>query len=287
MVIAIFIAYKPDLCQINRAVQSLLDQVDFTIVIDNSPLSSLCFKSDKLIIEVFNTNIGIAAAQNVGLRKAMDLGADFVILSDQDSVYPSDYVSSMLTAFDRFPNACAVVPKFINTLKRAADGFTAIRPFFFQHFFPHSGLHEVLQAIASGKVIKVSSLDAIGFMSEDLFIDWVDFEWCWRARSKGFSIIGNSDVVIQHQLGDTAIDIGFREITLRTPIRHYFIVRNAVYLALYCTNLDLGHRSNLFLKSLQYLFCYPVLTRPHLTHLKAVTVGLWHGVIKRLGKYEL
>ena len=26
----------------------------------------------------------------------------------------------------------------------------------------------------------------VGLMDESLFIDWVDFEWCWRAKSKGY-----------------------------------------------------------------------------------------------------
>jgi len=48
-------------------------------------------------------------------------------------------------------------------------------------------------------------------MNEDLFIDWVDFEWCWRARKKGYKIIGNANVVITHQLGDAAVTIGRKD----------------------------------------------------------------------------
>lgn len=44
-------------------------------------------------------------------------------------------------------------------------------------------------------------------MNERFIIDWVDFEWCWRAREKGYQIIGNANVLITRQLGDAAATI--------------------------------------------------------------------------------
>ena len=287
MIIAVYVTYNPNIPLLERAIESLIEQVDYAIVVDNSPQSTLELRNDKVFIEALENNIGIAAAQNIGIRKAIALGAEYVVLSDQDTVYPDYYVALMLPVFKQFSKSCVAVPKFLDSKKKGVDGFFAINPVIFQQFIPSSGKHEIFQAIASGKVIKTSLLNKIGLMNEDLYIDWVDFEWCWRARSKGFQIIGNADVVIQHQLGDMSKDLGFREVNLRSAIRHYYITRNAFYLALYCQDLDLGHRINLFFKSFRYIVGYPVLSKPHSKHLKAVLVGFWHGITKKLGKYDL
>jgi len=285
MIVAVIVAYNPNLPLLERSFQSLLEQVDYLIVVDNSPQSMLS-SNGKVSVERLGCNIGIAAAQNIGIRKAIEFGAEYILLSDQDTVYPDNYVSAMLPVFGLFPSACVIVPRFMDVIKKGADGFYLDRPVLFKKFYPLSGKHKVFQAIASGKVLKVSSLDKIGLMNEDLFIDWVDFEWCWRARSKGFEIVGNADVVIQHLLGDVSKDLGFREVNLRSPARHYYITRNAFYLALYSRDLDLGHRVNLFFKSFRYIVGFPLLARPFSENFKAVLAGFWHGITARLGKFE-
>jgi rhamnosyltransferase len=193
----------------------------------------------------------------------------------------------MLPVFKQFPDVCLVVPRFLDVLKKTENGFISNKSIFFHQFLPYSGKHEILQAIASGKVLKVSTLDKIGLMNEELFIDWVDLEWCWRARARGFKIIGNADVIIKHQLGEISIDLFFREVNLRSPMRHYYITRNAFYLALHSRDLDLSHRIILFIKSFRYIAGYPLLSKPHLVHLKAVLYGFYHGIVARLGRYDL
>lgn len=290
MLVSIFVIYNPDIDHLTKAVESVIKQVDRVMIIDNSPepfTNFPHFDSKNIDIQHLKENIGIAAAQNIGIKKAIGLGAEFILLSDQDTIYPSNYVSLMLPVFNKYDDTCVVVPKFVDSNKTNTDGFISLDSIFFKQFFPKSGQYPILQAIASGKILKVSTLEEIGLMNESLFIDWVDLEWCWRARANGFQVIGNADVVIQHQLGDLSKDIGFREVNLRSPIRHYYITRNAFYLALYSKDLDVGRRIVLFFKSLRYLVGYPLLSKPHFVHLKAVFIGFWHGVTSKLGKYEL
>jgi rhamnosyltransferase len=208
------------------------------------------------------------------------------MLSDQDTIYPNNYISDMLKIFDIYDNVGAIAPRFIDGMKKSSDGFISITPIIFKQFFPVSGKHEVMQAIASGKILNAKYLNNIGLMDENLFLDWVDLEWCWRARKKGYKIIGNADVIIEHQLGDSSKDLGFREVNLRSPMRHYYITRNAFHLALRDKSLDLPHRIILFFKSFRYIIGYPVLSKPHLKHLKYVLLGFYHGLLGILGKYN-
>ena len=145
---------------------------------------------------------------------------------------------------------------------------------------------EVEKTLSSGFFYSREVIEKIGLKNEDLFIDLVDWEWCWRARKKGYKIIGNADVIIEHQLGDSSKDLGFREVNLRSPMRHYYITRNAFHLALRDKSLDILHRITLFFKSFRYIIGYPLLSKPHLTHLKYVMLGFWHGIVGKLGKLE-
>ncbi|HOR94725.1 MAG TPA: glycosyltransferase family 2 protein [Spirochaetota bacterium] len=233
-----------------------------------------------------NDNKGIAYAQNIGIKRALKEGADFIMLSDQDTIYPKNYVKDMVEVFMVNEKVCAVAPKFFDKIKNSSDGFISVKPIIFKQFFPESGKHEIMQAIASGKIIRAKYLHDIGLMKEELFIDWVDLEWCWRALNKGYKIIGNADVVIHHSLGDTSINVGFRKVNLRNPIRHYYITRNAFYLAIYSRDLDFLHRIVLFFKSFRYIIGYPLLDKPKLKNLKYVLLGFFHGITKRLGKYD-
>lgn len=288
--IAVMVTYNPDQTLLANVVGSLAAQVNRCIVVDNSPypnesLEYLPFPNLQII--PLGENTGIAYAQNIGIRKALENGADYILLSDQDTLFPANYVESMLASFPKNQPIATMAPLFKDINQRTANtGFIQNSLLGFKKIHPTEGLHDVLQTIASGLILNTHHLSDIGLMDEPLFIDWVDLEWCWRARSKGYKILGNADVTITHQLGDTATDIGFREVNLRSPLRHYYITRNAFHLALRCSHLSRIQRIVLFLKSFRYLIGYPVLSKPHLTHLRYVLLGFWHGIIGRLGKLQ-
>jgi len=285
----IYVTYNANTELLSKSINSIVFQADKVIIVDNTPNKDEkleIFRNNNLEIIYLEDNYGIAKAQNIGIKKALDENYDYVMLSDQDTIYPNNYINNMIKIFDSYDNVCAIAPKFIDSMKKSYDGFISITPIIFKQFFPISGKHEVMQVIASGTIINAKYLNNIGLMDEKLFIDWVDLEWCWRARKKGYKIIGNADVIIEHQLGDSSKDLGFREVNLRSPMRHYYITRNAFHLALRDKSLDILHRITLFFKSFRYIIGYPLLSKPHLTHLKYVMLGFWHGIVGKLGKLE-
>lgn len=284
----ILITYNPNIGLLENCIKSICNDVRNIYVLDNG---SNNFEFDKTIDNVkfikLQENMGIAYAQNIGMKEALKNNAEYILLSDQDTVYPENYINNMLKTFSSNNDICAITPLFKDANgKKTNDGFYKKSFWFAKQFFPDSGNYEVFQTIASGKIIKTPCLNTIGLMDENLFIDWVDYEWCWRARKKGYKIIGNANVIIEHQLGDSSKDVGFREVNLRSPIRHYYITRNAFHLALRDKSLDILHRITLFFKSFRYIIGYPILSKPHLTHLKYVLLGFWHGITGKLGKLK-
>ncbi|EHQ56723.1 putative glycosyltransferase [gamma proteobacterium HIMB55] len=289
MIAGVLVSYEPEAQTLNGTFASLLPQLDHLFLVDNGssidPADLLDLKGEEtLTIIRFDENLGIAAAQNVGVAAAREMGADFVVLSDQDTVYPQGAISQLIDVFERWPKAAAVVPLFNDVNKSSSDGFILENSYLFSPTPVAGGEHSLLQAIASGKVIRLSTLEDIGAMDEDLFIDWVDLEWCWRARHRGYQVIGSGDVEVNHSLGDVSRNIGYREVNLRSPLRHYYITRNAFALALRTPYLSIVMRCILFVRSLRYPFAFPILSPPRWRNLRAVTAGIMDALLGRRGK---
>jgi rhamnosyltransferase len=288
---AVLVTYYPNQEMLISTIESIITQVRKLYIIDNTSSRDISLKNfhyDNLEIVYLDENMGIAYAQNVGIRQALANEADYVLLSDQDTCYPTNYINHMLLPhIDSDLSIAVIAPRFNDITSCSTEGvFYSESSWLYSKFHPKKGIHPLFQTIASGMIIRTSTLKDIGLMNERLFIDWVDFEWCWRARKKGYIIMGNADVIITHQLGESSVNIGVRKINLRTPIRHYYITRNAFFLALHTTSLNKIQRLVLFLKSFRYLIGYPLFSKPHLTHLKYVLLGFWHGIIGKLGKFS-
>jgi rhamnosyltransferase len=89
------------------------------------------------------------------------------------------------------------------------------------------------QLIASGCLIPAEVLLSVGVMNEHLFIDKVDTEWCLRAKSRGFTLLGVPTAHLNHRLGEGQARLWFirwRALPLHSPPRYYFMFRNAFLL---------------------------------------------------------
>ena len=84
--------------------------------------------------------------------------------------------------------------------------------------------------ITSGSMIPIDVLDDVGPMLKELFIDFVDIEWCLRARQKCYQIVAINKVKINHYLGDYAKNVMGQYYPIHSPLRMYYYFRNAMYL---------------------------------------------------------
>jgi len=284
----VLVTYNPEKEGLVALLQSIEKQVQNIFIVDNTPNRASCLegiKRDNISILYLEENRGIAYAQNIGINKALGNKSDYIMLSDQDTSYPVNYVKNMLESFKCQSKIAAVAPLFKDTNQvKANEGFHVKRLVGSKRIYPTEGLHDVFQVIASGKIIDSKYLGDIGLMDENLFIDCVDLEWCWRARKKGYKIIGNANVVVTHTLGDLVVRAGFKDVSLRSPIRHYYMTRNSFYLALYNGSLNAVDRIVLFLRAFRFVIGFPIISTPHLVHLKYVFLGFCHGIIGKVGK---
>ena len=107
-------------------------------------------------------------------------------------------------------------------------------------------------ALSSGNLLNLEAYTHIKGFNEELFIDWVDMDYCFRLRLENFYIIELGDCVLTHQLGETVeIKLLGKHICFVTnhpATRCYYQTRNALLLSKYYF-LKWPSKSFLFVKS--------------------------------------
>lgn len=291
-VTCILVTFNPEPKKLERSIGSILANGVHLIVVDNgSTLYKLPEFSGggSVSITWLGDNRGIAFAQNYGIKLALERGAQFIWLSDQDSFYEPAFALKMLQGFEQaaelgYAKVAAIAPSFYDTNRGAVQPVVKFAPFT-SKFMPRSGLNRVSHVIASGMFIPAAVFAEIGLKRDDLFIDWVDMEWCWRAHMRyGYDIYVNGAVQMTHSLGDCHVELFGRKLILRSPFRHYFMVRNAIAIALYSEYLVFPVRLELFFKALVWMVLFPLLApTKRLEHFRSTMTGFIQGVFNRLG----
>ncbi|HRT84523.1 MAG TPA: glycosyltransferase family 2 protein [Bacteroidales bacterium] len=293
---AIIVTYLPEKVLLDKCIGSISRQVDKVIVVDNTPANMI---SDwyNLFAEGFNVewillnkNCGIAYAQNLGIRMAIDEGVDFIILSDQDTVFPENYTSSMLQFYKSSPRRdriAAIAPVFRDINKGKIEPRIYFDGVFVKKDYSVKNCICVANVISSGMFVPTNVFKVIGYNNERLFIDWVDTEWCWRAIRKGFEIIQVPDVVINHRLGNFARKVLWKEIPVHTSsIRRYFRLRNAIYL-LFFEDLSFGMKLNLIHRIVVMIPLHLVVSKNKEGECLFILTAIRDGLTKRMGGREI
>lgn len=247
-VLAVVVAYRPEPGPLRDLLEALAAQVDEILVVDNTPgdtgARTLARSIDDVAAGIpvatwqMGGNHGIAAAQNVGIRKALAEGFDYVLLSDQDSVPQPGMVDALVECcVERSaagPVGC-VAPAYHDRSTGQAFAFQVMRPgaLFYQSLPAHLAVPsaEIVTTISSGSLIPRSSLESVGDMHEDFFIDHVDTEWCHRARAAGRRNYGTALARLEHTLGGEPFRVWYGRWRLHSeypPSRLYYRFRNFV-----------------------------------------------------------
>lgn len=233
-VVCVMVTYNPDAEKILSVCKSVYDSVQSLVIVKNSPeeLSEEILSFPNIFVIQLSRNFGIAYAQNRGIEYATENGADWVLLSDQDTVYPKGYVSKMLeiSRRDNLKNIGTLTPIFFDEVKcdYAKIMISKTKSRAVRH--GDGKIYEIAHNISSGTLIPVSVFDKCGVMDENLYIDFVDHEYCWRVQKYGLKNYLISDVVIRHQLGDRMERRFGMRIVYRSLFRFYYIIRNGCYL---------------------------------------------------------
>lgn len=285
MIGATVVLYKPDTDITFVLLASLLAQVDVLCVIDNSPTATpLNITHEKLHYYHFPENIGIAAAQNKGLAVLQAHKCEYGLLLDQDSTVANDFVARIAALFSasKLKNQpiVAIGPRVV-----CAFNQQAVRPRVQKELQIYDDLVCVSQIIASGMMIDLSKLDIIGLKDERLFIDGVDHEWCWRAKTNNFMVAIADSVEMVHVLGDARSSFVGLTYKVGSPVRLYYQFRNILLLCRRSYVPAYWKTRNIVVLPMR-LFVNALLQSDKRSRLKYMLCGLWDGIFNKQGPFS-
>ena len=228
---ALIVTYHPDL-NLTARIEKILPQVHRVVVVDNGSTATRVQQLREMAAPsgvhlILNTrNEGLARALNLGTQWAADHGYLWILQLDQDTTVEPDIVDSLAQVFrkDSAPQSIAVIgSNYIN--KVTGRPGAALSQFI---------ATDEIVVLTSGSLLSVNAFRTVGGFRDDFFIDCVDFEYCLRARARGFRVVMTSKPVMTHGVGHlTQHRFLGKKISAanHSPERRYFISRNSLIIA--------------------------------------------------------
>ena len=171
---AVVPAYHPNPARLRQALELLAVDCRYLFVIDNGGLAPALEgwikRPSGLEILGDGNNLGVAAAQNIGIRRAIEVGADAVVFLDQDSLPRSGMIRGLadacarLIANGRCVAACG--PRYHEPGSDDLSGFVRLGGLGLRLVTPPApdAVAECAFLISSGMLVPVATLKQTGFM---------------------------------------------------------------------------------------------------------------------------
>ncbi|OGZ32715.1 MAG: hypothetical protein A2V69_00770 [Candidatus Portnoybacteria bacterium RBG_13_40_8] len=232
---------------------------------------------EKIVIDNDKYNRGFAGGNNLGIKKAMEKNADYILLLNNDTVVEPDFLRKLVGAGENNERAGILGPLIYEygTDKIHFAGGKI-------NWLYTKGRH-VTRATdyitGACLLIKRKVIEEIGLMDEDYFLYCEDVDWCLKARKRGFSCLVVLDSKISHKVSKNAKIESFSYI--------YYHTRNGLLLA--------RKNASIFIQLLAYKISFLIYLKQVIKLLffpqkriwaKAIMRGIEDFYRGRFGKYE-
>ena len=160
-------------------------------------------------------NLGFAAGNNVGIRHALDGGADYVLLLNNDATIAATAIRELVACAEGEETIGIVGPKILYYAHRDRIWHLGGRvhrwlpvPVTLGHNQRDDGRFSVPFAVDyvafCAALIKRSVLETIGLLDEQFFFTYEDSDFCRRAADAGYRILCQPAACVWHKVSVSA-----------------------------------------------------------------------------------
>lgn len=188
------------------------------IVVDNgsqdNSVDSLQREFDWVEFVCNDENLGFARGNNTGIRYALDTDADYVLLLNDDTIVPEDFLTPLVRTIvkhDRVAAVGGINRDFSGRIHNAGYEFypslagQAVRYLRPRDISPYS-VGYVQSCLV---LLDPEFLSEIGLLGEQYFLGMEDVDLAWKAHRKGWQVLMNPESEIFHRVGATSDDNSF------------------------------------------------------------------------------
>ncbi|PAM94254.1 hypothetical protein B4N84_14395 [Flavobacterium sp. IR1] len=274
---AIIVVYKPDIPQLESNILSVIDDVDKLLIYRNSP-----FECNETIIQSYkdkieflgdSKNVGIASALNEGVKWVSNNSYTHLLTLDQDSYFEKLHLNKFKNliencVLDNIGIYCPNIDNRGTLLLNTEEEFV---------YLPDS--------ITSGSVFPLSVFKDCGVFDDKLFIDAVDYEFCYRIfYNKQLKTLIFPSIVLRHEVGHlTKIRFGLYTDNY-SAFRTYFIIRNHIIIwKKYPHLFQKSYKITLIRIHIIHRFIKIILgEEDKIAKLNSIIKGIYHGLLGKL-----
>lgn len=218
------ILYNPDK-NVTENIESYIKKIDKLFIVDNGNGEKVYneLKRNYGNIEIIKhiENMGIAYSLNEVLKICQNKYTHLLTM-DQDSYFIGNCMEKYCCELEKFyqENVLGLGPQLV--LEDIPS-----------HLSQNIKWNKKISVITSGNIISIKNAIAIGGFDQNLFIDEVDREFCYRGIIRGFDIFQcENGIYLKHNIGET-IDRWRIHKKIKclnhNYVRKYYIMRNRLY----------------------------------------------------------
>ena len=222
-----------------------------TVVVDNGSKNKFELPKTALNggnIKVLNTgeNLGFAGGNNFGIRYAIENGADYIMLLNNDTYVERDLVKELLSAFQIENNVGIIAPKiyFVKGFEFHKNNYREEdlgKVFWYaggiMDWENVIGRHRGVDEVDNGQYEKIEDTDfatgccfftssevlqKVGFLDEKLFLYYEENDLCQRVKQYGYRILYIPKAILWHKNAQSSGGSG-------SALQDYFITRNRLW----------------------------------------------------------
>ena len=161
-------------------------------------------------------NRGLSKGFNWFLDKSNSDNLDYLLILDQDSCYDIELIQNLMKEIEGFGIDNKVAIRACNA---KAQNIVDVD-------LPSEIVHTVEKVISSGSFLCIDVITKNGLRyDENLFVDYVDHDFCKSILSKNLKIVCHNRFVLTQQLGYI-----YKGRVCHSPIRNYYILRDLGYM---------------------------------------------------------
>lgn len=289
-IISIIVVFNPDLEKLKNILKLHSSTFSNCVIVNNSPEINLGDLPKNIHMIYCKSNVGLASALNQGISYAKKMGFKMCALFDQDSTFNTSFVEDMIKRINSYKTNKKVAvfsPIFFNYLTNSYGYNIFYKNFFLIRSKPDLKILNLQPdyVITSGSFIPLEAINDVGLMLDKLFIDFIDIEWCLRAKRKKYSVVSFQDVVLKHHMGASSFKFLGKFFPINSPSRVYYYFRNSFYLY-HNENMPLYWKIVDFSRNLLRILFYLILV-DFRSYFKPIFIGIGHGVSNKMGKYVI
>jgi len=234
------------------------------------------------IIEL-DQNLGYAGNNDVGIKAAMDQGADWVFVLNEDTILAPDCLEKLVAVGESEPAIGIVGPLVYHhdepeVIQSAGGKMNR----FFQGWHrgqnePDHGQYDHPEPVdwitGCGIMVRREVIEQVGAIDERFFYYVEEFEWCIRARKSGWKIFFAPQAKLWHK--------GVQRNYQPKPSIMYYLTRNRLFL-LYKHHASFITWLVTWSELLRTLISWTV--RPKWRSKTAYRNAMWHGMVDFLNR---